>query len=149
MTEPTTERVPGPEIDLTVYSGLVPDSYVAPPDILTMAEILADQALLVAKEHADKLLLDSIGSHSAQGLKPRFVEWITKGCQSGFALLSLDIKPPERCSDGVTRGLADYIEFCSGKTIAAQVELLQAKLPDITLSYANICGMTTVVVVTA
>lgn len=142
-----TESVVDLSMNPFVFGGTppLPD---APPDILTMAEILADQSILVAKEQSDKLLLDSIGSQSAQGLKPRFVEWITRGCPSGFALLSLDIKPPERCSDGVTRDLASYIEFCSGKTIAAHVELLQVKLPDITLSYANIGGMTTIVVVT-
>ena len=116
------------------------------PDVLTLADLLADHDFVLAKEAADAALLDSIGGQSVQGLKPKLLEWVMKGQPDGFPILSLDIKPPAQCSDGVARSLPDYIEFCSGKTIQEHVGLLQAKLPDIHVSFANIGGMVAVTV---
>jgi len=126
--------------------------YVAPPpppDVLTLSDLLNDQSVLVAKEQTDKALLDTIGAQMVSNLRPCLVEWVLKGRPSAFPLLSLDIQPPPCCSDGVSRSLDEYIQFCSGKSIAEHVALLQAKLPDITVSFANIQGKVTVVVVTA
>jgi len=118
------------------------------PDILTLSDLLADQSILLAKEQADKSLLDTIGTHSVSTLRPKLVEWVLKGQPTTFPLLRLNIQPPSSCSDGVTRDLADYIAFCSGKTIQEHVALLQAKLPDITVSFANLGGMVCVTVLT-
>ncbi len=117
-----------------------------PPDVLTLSDLLSDQSVVVSKEQADKTLLDTIGIQTVSNLRPKLVEWVLKGYPPAFPILSLDIHPPACCSDGVTRELADYIQFCSGKTITEHVALLQAKLPDITVSFANIGGVTTVVV---
>lgn len=133
-------------------SGLYPStSHPGPPvpDILTLADLLADHDVVLAKEAADKALLDSIGGQSVQGLKPKLLEWMMKGKPDGFPILSLDVKPPAQCSDGVNRSLPDYIEFCSGKSIVEHVGLLQAKLPDITVSFANLGGMVCVTVLKA
>ena len=144
--------VSGEVIDLTGRS-LVGSSLAPPvdpvPDVLTLADLLADHEFVLAKEAADAALLDSIGGQSVQGLKPKLLEWLMKGRPDGFPILSLDIKPPEQCSDGVTRSLPDYIEFCSGKSIQDHVGLLQAKLPDILVSFANIGGMVSVTVLKA
>jgi hypothetical protein len=117
-----------------------------PPDILTLSDLLSDQSVIVSKEQADKTLLDTIGTQTVSNLRSKLVEWVLKGQPTTFPLLSLNIQPPSCCSDGVSRDLADYIQFCSGKTIQEHVAILQAKLPDITVSFANMCGITTVVV---
>jgi hypothetical protein len=139
----------GETIDLTGRS-LIGSSLAPPvdpvPDILTLAELLADHDMIIAKESDDRLRLDSIGGQPVQGFKPKLLEWVLKGKPDGFPILSLDIKPPEKCSDGVTRDLPDYIQFCSGKTIQEHVGLLQAKLPDILVSFANIGGSVCVTV---
>jgi hypothetical protein len=126
--------------------------YVAPPpppDVLTLSDLLSDQSVVVAKELADKSLLETIGTQSVGNLRPKLVEWVLKGRPDAFPVLSLDIRPPSVCSDGLSRNLPDYIEFCSGKTINDHVALLQAKLPDILVSFANIGGITTIVVLKA
>ena len=120
-----------------------------PPDVLSFADLLHDQSIVQAKEQADKQLLESIGTTPVANLRPKFVEWVLKGCPYGFPLISLDIQPPARCSDGEVRNLAEYIEFCSGKTIDQHVDILQAKLPDITISVSNIQGKITVVAIRA
>jgi hypothetical protein len=127
-------------------------NYVAPPpppDILTLSDLLSDQTVVLAKEQADKALLDTIGSQTVSNLRPKLVEWVLKGYPPAFPILSLGIQPPSPCSDGVTRDLSDYITFCSGKTIVEHVALLQAKLPDILVSFANIGGMVCVTVLKA
>jgi hypothetical protein len=139
-------------LDLTGRS-LIGSSLAPPidpvPEILTLADLLADHDIVVAKEADDAALLDTIGSQTISNLRPKLVEWVLKGYPPAFPILSLDIRPPACCSDGVVRDLSDYITFCSGKTITEHVSLLQAKLPDITVSFANIGGVTTVVVLKA
>jgi hypothetical protein len=120
-----------------------------PPDVLTMSDLLSDQTVVVAKEQADKLLLETIGTQSVGNLRPKLVEWVLKGRPDAFPILSLAIYPPACCSDGLVRDLTDYIPFCSGKTIREHVALLQAKLPDIYVSFANFGGVTTIVVLKA
>lgn len=110
------------------------------PDILTMSDILGDHAILVAKEQADGDAIRSFGTASVLGLKPVFVEWASKGFPDNYPLLTVQVTPPPVCSDGVVRALPDYIEYCSGNPLSHQIGLLQAKLPDIRVSYANLGG---------
>lgn len=111
-----------------------------PPDILTLSEILNDHALVVAKEQADGDALRAIGTTSVLGLKPVFIEWASLGCPDNYPLLKVTVTPPSRCSDGVVRSLPEYIDFCSGTTLPALIGQLQAKLPDIRVSFANVGG---------
>lgn len=112
-----------------------------PPDVLTLSELLSDQTIVLTKEAEDKALLETIWSQHIQGLKPKLLEWVMKGQPDGFPLVTLSIVPPARCSDGEVRNLPDYVTFCSGKTMEEHVGLLQAKLPDIRLSFANVGGL--------
>ena len=116
------------------------------PDVLTLADLMDDHAVVVAKESSDKSLLETIGVQNVSGLKPVLVEWFMKGCPNAYPILSLNIQPPTKCSDGVVRSLSEYIEFCSEKPIQDHVALLQVKLPDMVVSFANIGGNTTIVV---
>jgi hypothetical protein len=118
------------------------------PTTLTLEDLLNDQSLVLAKEQSDKSLLDTIGNQGIETLRPILLEWILKGRPPVFPILSLDIHPPTRCSDGEVRSLTDYIQFCSGKTINEHVDLLQAKLPDIRVTFANIYGKVTVIIIT-
>ena len=130
--------VSGTELLDSLYPGGAPPP--PPPDVLTLADLLADHDVVVAKETSDGALLESIGSQSIQALRPKLLEWVMKGRPDGFPILVLTIQPPAQCSDGAVRDLPAYIEFCSGASIVEHVERLQAKLPDIRLSFANISG---------
>ena len=118
----------------------VSGSWTPPPDILTMADILGEQSVLLAKEQADGDAIRSFGTASVLALKPVFVEWASKGFPDNYPLLTVQVTPPPRCSDGVVRSLPDYIEYCSGNPLSHFIGLLQAKLPDIRVSYANLGG---------
>lgn len=115
-------------------------------DVLSLDDILNDHSILVAKEAQDKATLDQIGSQHVSALKPKLVEWVGAGKPNAYPIMILDIQPPATCSDGVSRGLSDYITFCSGKSIEEHVAMLQAKLLGMSVSYANISGQVAIVV---
>jgi hypothetical protein len=110
------------------------------PEVLTMADILGEQSVLIAKERADGDAIRSFGTASVLGLKPVFVEWASKGFPDNYPLMKVEINPPPVCSDGVVRSLPDYIEYCSGNSLSHHISLLQAKLPDIRVAFANLGG---------
>ena len=120
-------------MDLYTFTGPT-----GPPPPISLADIMNAVEVIQQKEVADKGVLDTIGGASAESLRPMLVTWATMGLPNAHVLLELAIAPPPQCSDGVVRGLADYIVFCSGKSIDEHVALLQAKLVGITVSYANL-----------
>ena len=116
------------------------------PDAISLDDLLNDHSIIVAKEAADKASLDQIGSQHVSAFRPKLVEWIGLGKPHAYPILLLDIHPPTKCSDGVSRNLPDYITFCSGKSIEEHVGLLQAKLSGMSVSFANIQGQVAIVV---
>lgn len=141
-TGPTGDIGTGPTGD--VYTGM----YIPPPepDFLSLDDLLSDHEILVAKEQADKGLLDQIGSQHVLALKPKLVEWVGTGKPHAYPVMMLNIQPPSKCSDGVERNLPDYIAFCSGKSIEEHVGMLQAKLSGMSVSFANLGGQVAIVV---
>ena len=109
--------------------------YVAPPPRVTIADILASQEVLIQAENLDRGSLNSIGQMSVDSLKTALIQWASAGFPNAFVIHDISINPPPRCSDGVSRNLADYITFCSGKTIQEHILLLQDMLPDIVVGF--------------
>lgn len=141
-TGPTGDAGTGPTGD--VYTGMPAPEPV--PDFLSLDDILSDHEIVIAKEQADKNVLDQIGSQHVSALKPKLVEWVGRGKPHAYPVMMLSIQPPSKCSDGVERNLPDYITFCSGKSIEEHVGLLQAKLSGMSVSFANIGGQVAIVV---
>ena len=126
---------------------VAPEPAPAPAPV-TLADILNATELITQKELADKARLDAIGGISVETLRTALIQWGVLGFPNAWVLYSSTIAPPTVCSDGVTRTLEDYIQFCSGKTIAEHVAVLQEKVAssDITLGFANISGVIAVTV---
>lgn len=121
-----------------------------PPAPITLQDILESAVLLEQKEAADKATLDAIGLMTTTDLRARLIAWGRSGFPNATLLQSVTVVPPSVCSDGVTRTLEDYIQFCSGKTIAEHVALLQAKVSsDICVGFANVGGSIAIVVTKA
>ena len=124
-------------------------SMTAPPQpspVITLADILNATELVQQKEVADKALLESIGNVTFESLRSKLIQWGVLGFPNAYTLMEVSVSPPQTCSDGVVRGLADYIVFCSGKTINEHVDVLQQKLPDMNVSFANMGGNIAIVV---
>lgn len=130
----------------TEYTGPTGSTGPAPPVVITIDDILNSAEVLRQKELADKSALDGIGSASLDSLRPTLIQWASMGLPNAYVLMSIPIAPPSVCSDGVSRGLADYITFCSGKSIADHVAELQAKLVGMTVSFANMGSAISIVV---
>ena len=138
-TEPVPEPVqePAPETTPTESTGQpVPEPVFPTPEPeppLAIEDLLNDVAVLQQKEAADKSALDAIGGLSLRG---KLVTWATLGFPNAWTVHELSVVPPSQCSDGVSRSLADYIQFVSGKTLAEHVATLQTRVTGITVSYA-------------
>jgi hypothetical protein len=120
-----------------------------PPPTLTLADILATQEVLVKREADDKSKLEAIGQLSIDTLRPKLIAWAVAGFPNNYAIHELSIVPPACCSDGVTRGLADYIVFCSGKSLSDHIAPLQTTLPDITVTFTFTPPVISIVVIKA
>lgn len=118
---------------------IVPAPAPAPaPAPISITDLLSDVEVLQQKEAADKAALDAIGASSHDSLRPKLVAWALAGFPNAYTLVEVTVTPPPQCSDGVARDLTSYITFCSGKSIQEHVALLQEKLADMTVSFANL-----------
>jgi hypothetical protein len=110
---------------------------ILPPPVISINDILSSVELVTQKETADKATLESIGTISFNDLKNKLLTWGTLGFPNVYEIYRIVITPPTVCSDGVSRSLGDYIEFCSGKPIQDHVAVLQQRVQDMTISFTN------------
>lgn len=123
---------------LDVSGSVVPSAPApAPTPTLTLDDILTTREVLLQREAADKAKLEAISAMSLEELRTKLIGWAVAGFPNNYVIQTLSIAPPTACSDGVSRSLTEYIEFCSGKTFADHLVGLQAMLPDITVTYST------------
>lgn len=116
---------------------VVDDDIVIAPDIVSIDDIMSYQSVLVQREKDTELLLtNSVLNVSASSLKPILLQWATAGFPSCFVLLELEINTPPVCSDGVSRSVSEYINFCLGDASRQLYTTLTSKLPGCLISYA-------------
>lgn len=116
--------------------GIGPTGEPSPPPTISLSDITNAVEVVTTKEAQDKATLESIGTLSFESLRASLIQWAVAGYPNAYTVHQISISPPGICSDGVTRSLADYITFCSGKTIHEHVAVLQARMTDITVSFA-------------
>lgn len=115
--------------------GVVPTEPTPPPTI-SLADILNATEIVLQKETADRNALNSIGSITFDTLKTSLIRWASIGFPNAYTIHEVPVSPPDVCSDGVKRSLADYIPYVSGKTIQEHVAGLQERVLDIDVSFA-------------
>ena len=120
-----------------------------PPPTLTIAEIMAAQEVLAKLEADDKAKLEAIGQLSIDTLRSKLIAWAVAGFPNNYPIHDLTITPPACCSDGVVRSLADYIVFCSGKSLSDHIAPLQTTLPDIQVAFTFSGSVISIVVIKA
>jgi hypothetical protein len=136
--EPAPAPAPAPEpapADATVPEPS-PAPAPAPPPTITIQDIMNAVEVSQTREDEDKTKLEAIGTISFETLRASLLTWATRGFPNAYTIYEVALSAPSVCSDGTSRALPEYIEFCSGKTIAEHVAVLQARLPDITVSFA-------------
>ena len=107
------------------------EAVTSPTYIITLDELVSSQEVLRQKEIDDKAFIDTIDNPNPIDLRAKLYQWAVQKFPEAFPVFSVTINPPQVCSDGVTRGLYDYIQFCSGMSIADKLLSLQSKMQGI------------------
>jgi hypothetical protein len=102
-----------------------------PVYIITLDELISSQEVTKQKEADDKTIIDTLDNPNPVDLRAKLYQWAVQKFPDAFPVFSVTVNPPQICSDGVTRGLYDYIQFCSGMSIADKLLSLQAKMQGI------------------
>lgn len=118
----------------------VSDTYVfvpppPQPSVLRLDDIVSHADVVLQKEATDAAALAAIGNPDLNALRTRLVAWAVGGFAGSVPVYEISLTPPAVCSDGVSRDLADYITFVSGKTIYEHLGLMGEKLPDFRVAF--------------
>jgi hypothetical protein len=105
--------------------------------ILSIDDILSTIEAVQSKEAADRLVLQQITDVDIVDLKTRLLTWGSLGCPNAHTLYTLQLNCLERCSDGISRTLLDYISYLNPTfSIVDTLAALETRLPGMTLSYS-------------
>jgi len=107
-----------------------------PQNIVTLDELLASHAAVVAIESAHRLMLDLIVKPSREQYRPVLFQWAAAGFPAIYVVRSFTLAPPSICSDGVTRDVNAYINYLTGSDMGAIVANIQSLMTGITVSFS-------------
>jgi hypothetical protein len=137
MSEPSfydTIDPPVPEESPIVVVEPTPPVVEEPsPYLMTLDELLNSRDVMMARETSDRQTIQYIESPDPIMLRRKLLEWAAAGFPDAFPIFNITVSPPEVCSDGVARGLYDYIKFVSGQTLAEKMKVLESKLKGISV----------------
>ena len=103
---------------------------------ITASELVAEQAVYLQQEAADRLKFEPLLHPSLTDMRPKLVSWAARNFQGPCDLVVIDLATPNICSDGMQRTFFDYIQFVSGKTVAEHMATLQPFFPDFQVAYS-------------
>ncbi len=127
--ETVPEYVPVPE-------DIPQDPPVPVPEIVSILDIENERDLWVQREtNMKRLLQNTFLNVPVNALKPALLNWAMTGYPALFPILSVQIDMPPVCSDGITRDVQAYLEFCFGCPLSAVVDELSPKLVGMLVSY--------------
>jgi len=89
----------------------------APPDIITMEELMNAVEVVRQKEDRDRASTNSFLGQTTSSLREPLLRWAGVGFPDAYMLTSVELTPPSKCSDGVVRNMVDYVLYLTGKTI--------------------------------
>jgi len=127
-TGPTGSAWPTPMFP-TVATGTV-----EAPHIATLDELMASHAAIVAKENTDKQTLSVLNSNLRDLFRAPLFQWAAAGFPDIYIVKTFTILPPPICSDGVTRGMYEYINYCLDSNLDTIMDNIRLRLTGITLS---------------
>jgi hypothetical protein len=104
--------------------------------IATLDELMASHEATVNKETEDRATLTPLLNESRDTLRAPLFQWAAAGFPNAWVALSFTLEVPPTCSDGVSRNIYEYFEFCLGMTLGYLIAALQPKLSGIQISYS-------------
>ena len=131
--------IPGPTgVDPSILA-LFPNAAtgpVEPPHIATLEELMASHSAVLAKEQADAQTLKSLTSPSREEFRAQLFQWAASGFPDLYIIQTYLITPPEICSDGVTREIGKYIEYCIDMNLGDVIDGMKVLMVGIQPSWS-------------
>ena len=123
-----------------------PDTSTAPidpnelpdvPSILRLDELESEHETLAQKEASFKtFLINNLLNIDLNTIRPTLLQWIAQGYPDSYRLLTIQVPlPGSVCSDGVPRGLYEFISFCAGMPFQDIMSTLQQRLIGMNVGY--------------
>ena len=132
--EPTGPTGPDPSV-LAMFPSAVTGPAEA-PTIVTMEELMASHAAIIAKEVTDSHLLLLRVSPTRDAFRPQLFQWASAGFPDLYVVKSISITPPAVCTDGVTREIGKYVEYRIGKNLGEVIDGLKTLMTGIQPSWS-------------
>lgn len=127
---------------VTVFSisSLVVDvSGVVVPEVppLSIEELMATHAVVVAKENVDRVDASNFANMPIDNIRPQLYSWASSGFTPLYKVSTLILNPPTTCSDGISRGHIEYFTYLIGKTIEEWLNSMNAKTVGMYFTYSH------------
>lgn len=110
---------------------------VQSPYIATLDELMTSYEATLLQEAADKSSLSSLKTPSREGFRTQLFQWAAAGFPNHYIIQSFAVNPPNICSDGVTRNVGRYIEYCIGTDLGTVIQSLSALMPGINPTWST------------
>ena len=128
---------------ISVYTPQVLSLFPSPtgpaesPYIATLDELMASHAAVISQEQTDILSLGALKNPSREGFRTQLFQWAAAGFPDLYLVQSITINPPSICSDGVTRNLGKYIEYCLGTDMGTIIQGIALLMTGIRPSWST------------
>ena len=138
---PGSTGIQGPTGPSQEILSLFPSAYTGPveqPYIATLDELLSSYESTIAQETVDKLALSVLTNPSRESFRPQLFQWAAAGFPNGYIIQSISINPPNICSDGVTRNVGKYVEYCIGTDLGSVIQSMSALMTGIQPTWSTL-----------
>jgi hypothetical protein len=131
----------GPTGPSQTVLAMFPSAFTGPvesPYIATLDELLSSYESTVAQETADKLALSPLINPSREAFRSPLFQWAAAGFPNGYIVQSISINPPNICSDGVTRNVGKYVEYCIGADLGSVIQTMASLMTGINPTWSTV-----------
>jgi hypothetical protein len=104
------------------------------PTLITLEELTNTIDVIKQKEATDKSLLLSAFDVDLNMLRDALMKWATAGFPYVYCLFTIDVSPPPKCSDGITRSVYDYIGYVTETSVTELMQRISQKTTGIEFS---------------
>lgn len=104
-----------------------------PPPLITIEELLQLKEVIERKENQDRVVCGQINL-PYDALRQKLLDWAIAGFPSAYEISRVQIEPPSKCSDGVTRNIYEYIQYLSNKSLDEHLQMIRDQVSGIRVS---------------
>jgi hypothetical protein len=104
--------------------------------VIDIAELLASRGAVKVQEDADRATLLPLFDQTRELLRPQLFAWAAAGFPGIYVVQQFTVSPPAICSDGVTRGIYEYVVYLLGQEMGPIIATIQALCTGIQISYS-------------